>query len=150
MTIKKDNNILFQLYTRYPFLVFFFILISNVSSAQIRDSSEIILKNVMIENKVQPEVYKSTIPSQILSGRLLQQLSTTSISDAARYFSGVLIKDYGGVGGLKTISVRSLGASNTGILYDGLPVSNTQTGQIDFEIIMPICKSLKSWQFIIK
>ncbi|MEO6820077.1 MAG: TonB-dependent receptor plug domain-containing protein [Ginsengibacter sp.] len=76
-------------------------------------------------------MFKSTVPTQILSGPILQQLSTNSIADAARYFSGVLIKDYGGVGGLKTISVRSLGASNTGIVYDGLPVSNMQTGQID-------------------
>ena len=101
------------------------------SSAQVKDSGVIKLKDVIIENKVQPEVFKSTISTQILSGPILQQLSTNSIADAARYFSGVLIKDYGGVGGLKTISVRSLGASNTGIVYDGLPVSNTQTGQID-------------------
>lgn len=105
--------------------------ITNFSSAQVKDSGVVILKDVIIENKVQPEVFKSTIPTQILSGPIFKQLSTTSIADAARYFSGVLIKDYGGVGGLKTISVRSLGATNTGILYDGLPVTNTQTGQID-------------------
>ncbi|MEO6950077.1 MAG: Plug domain-containing protein, partial [Ginsengibacter sp.] len=108
-----------------------FVLSAKNLSAQVKDSTAIILKDVIIENKVQPEVFKSPIPSQILSGQILKQLTTTSIADAARYFSGVLIKDYGGVGGLKTISVRSLGASNTGILYDGLPVSNMQTGQID-------------------
>lgn len=54
-----------------------------------------------------------------------------SVGDAARYFSGVLIKDYGGVGGLKTISVRSLGAGNTGVIYDGIPVTDIQTGQTD-------------------
>jgi hypothetical protein len=112
-------------------LAVFFVLSAKILSAQVKDSTVIILKDVIIENKVQPEVFKSPIPSQILSGQILKQLSTTSIADAARYFSGVLIKDYGGVGGLKTISVRSLGASNTGILYDGLPVSNMQTGQID-------------------
>ena len=45
--------------------------------------------------------------SQTLSGADLQALSTTSVADALKYFAGVQIKDYGGLGGLKTINVRS-------------------------------------------
>ncbi|MDY5387622.1 MAG: TonB-dependent receptor, partial [Muribaculaceae bacterium] len=47
--------------------------------------------------------------SQELSGVELQKLSSTSIADALKYFAGVQIKDYGGLGGLKTVNVRSLG-----------------------------------------
>ncbi|MBO4428083.1 MAG: TonB-dependent receptor plug domain-containing protein, partial [Bacteroidales bacterium] len=47
--------------------------------------------------------------SQTMSGADLQALSTTSVADALKYFAGVQIKDYGGLGGLKTINVRSLG-----------------------------------------
>lgn len=41
------------------------------------------------------------------------------------------MKDYGGAGGLKSVSVRSLGAAHTGVNYDGIPASDVQTGQID-------------------
>lgn len=48
-----------------------------------------------------------------------------------RYFSGVQIKDYGGVGGIKTINVRSMGTNHTAVNYDGLQLGNAQNGQID-------------------
>ena len=41
--------------------------------------------------------------------------SITSVADAIRYFSGVQLKDYGGVGGIKTINVRSLGSAHTAV-----------------------------------
>ncbi|MCQ2348727.1 MAG: hypothetical protein MJZ65_06030, partial [Paludibacteraceae bacterium] len=40
------------------------------------------------------------IPAQSLVGERLQELSAHSVADAMRYFSGVQIKDYGGVGGI--------------------------------------------------
>ena len=42
-------------------------------------------------------------PSQTLQGAMLQNLSTTSVADALKYFSGVQIKDYGGLGGLNKV-----------------------------------------------
>ncbi len=70
-------------------------------------------------------------PVQRLSGRALENLAATNVADAMRYFSGVQLKDYGGVGGVKTIDVRSMGSSQTGVFYDGLPLGNAQNGQID-------------------
>ena len=71
------------------------------------------------------------VPAQHLSGERLRSLSSFSVADAIRYFSGVQLKDYGGVGGLKTIDVRSMGTNHMGIFYDGLPLGNAQNGQID-------------------
>ena len=70
-------------------------------------------------------------PSQKLSGIALQQLSSQSISDALRCFSGVYIKDYGGIGGLKTVDIRSLGSQHTAIFYNGIKIYNAQNGQVD-------------------
>ncbi len=70
-------------------------------------------------------------PSQELSGTALQSLSTTSVADALKYFSGVQIKDYGGLGGLKTVNVRSLGAQHVGVYLDGIRITNAQNGQVD-------------------
>ena len=74
---------------------------------------------------------RSTAPLQILSSKKIEQLNVLQISDAVKYFSGVTIKDYGGIGGLKTVSVRSLGANHTAVSYDGITLTDCQTGQID-------------------
>ncbi len=70
-------------------------------------------------------------PSQTISGATLQNLSTTSVADALKYFSGVQIKDYGGLGGLKTVNVRSLGSQHVGVYLDGIRITNAQNGQVD-------------------
>ena len=70
-------------------------------------------------------------PSQTLRGDMLRSLSATSVADALKYFSGVQIKDYGGLGGLKTVNVRSLGSQHVGVYLDGIRITNAQNGQID-------------------
>lgn len=70
-------------------------------------------------------------PTQEIGQEDLQRLGIKSVADALRMFNGVSIKDYGGIGGLTTVSVRSLGAAHTAVAYDGVPVSNTQAGPVD-------------------
>ncbi len=41
------------------------------------------------------------------------------------------IKDYGGIGGLKTINIRSMGTRHVGVFFDGIQLGNAQNGQID-------------------
>lgn len=71
------------------------------------------------------------IPAQTLSGKELKRLNSNSVADALRYFSGVQVKDYGGVGGIKTVNIRSMGTNHTGVVYDGIELGNAQNGQID-------------------
>ena len=75
--------------------------------------------------------YRETIPAQTLGGKELERLNTLSVADAMRFFSGVQIKDYGGIGGLKTVNVRSLGTNHTAVLIDGIQIGNAQNGQVD-------------------
>ena len=79
------------------------------------------------------EVYgkRPIATSQTLRGADLQALSTTTVADALKYFAGVQIKDYGGLGGLKTINVRSLGAQHVGVYVDGIRITNAQNGTVD-------------------
>ncbi len=71
------------------------------------------------------------IPAQRLDGKQLEKLNSNSVADALRYFSGVQVKDYGGVGGIKTVNIRSMGTNHTGVVYDGVALGNAQNGQID-------------------
>ena len=53
------------------------------------------------------------------------------MADILRRFTGVQVKDYGGVGGLKTVNVRSLGSEHVGIFLDGIQIENAQNMQVD-------------------
>jgi len=75
--------------------------------------------------------YKEVIPAQKLSGEVLKSMNSFSVADAIRYFSGIQIKDYGGIGGLKTVDIRSMGTNHMGVFYDGIQLGNAQNGQID-------------------
>ena len=74
---------------------------------------------------------REVVPSQKMNGEMLEKLNTHSVADALRYFSGIQLKDYGGVGGIKTVNIRSMGTHHLGISYDGIQLGNAQNGQID-------------------
>ncbi|MBP5365707.1 MAG: TonB-dependent receptor plug domain-containing protein [Bacteroidales bacterium] len=74
---------------------------------------------------------RELVAPQRLSGQTLRQMNALSVADAVRYFAGVQIKDYGGVGGLKTVDVRSMGSNHLGVFYDGLQIGNAQNGTVD-------------------
>ena len=68
-------------------------------------------------------------PTDATSGEKLQR--SVNLADAIRDFSGIQLRDYGGVGGLKTVNVRSLGSAHTAIFLDGVPIDNAQNMQVD-------------------
>ena len=85
------------------------------------------LSEVVATAKEQKEI----ISAQKLSGQELDALNSFSVADAIRYFSGVQLKDYGGVGGFKTINIRSMGTNQVGVFYNGIQLGNAQNGQVD-------------------
>lgn len=84
-----------------------------------------------IEVRSQKSEITTTLPAQRLNGEKLEALSSHSVADALRYFSGVQIKDFGGVGGMKTIDIRSMGTHHLGVFYDGIEIGNAQNGTVD-------------------
>ena len=91
------------------------------------DSVQHVREVVVVSRPAMREV----VPSQKLNGELLERLNSHSVADALRYFSGIQLKDYGGVGGIKTVNIRSMGTHHLGISYDGVQLGNAQNGQID-------------------
>jgi outer membrane cobalamin receptor len=89
------------------------------------------LQEVEIRSSLPQSSFRTTAPLQTLSADKLEQIQALQLSDAVKHFAGVQVKDYGGIGGLKTVSIRSLGANYTGVAYDGITVADYQTGQID-------------------
>lgn len=88
------------------------------------------LKQVEILSSQLP-VVQSIVPTQQIRSTDFARYGALTVADAIRDFAGVNIKDYGGIGGLKTVSVRSLGANHLAVFYDGVELSDVQNGQID-------------------
>ena len=74
---------------------------------KIDTSKSLSLKEISVRSVRLSSRNTSPAPVQILRGAALEKLNGISVADAIRFFSGVQLKDYGGVGGLKTIDVST-------------------------------------------
>lgn len=89
------------------------------------------LPELQVSTNLPPsETYTST-PTQVLTAADLEKTSSTQLSDAVRQLSGITLKDFGGIGGIKTMSARGLGSQFSSLAIDGITVSDCQNGQID-------------------
>ena len=89
------------------------------------------LDNVTVVSQRERANVISSKPLQSLSREELTLLGLQNLADAVKKFAGAQVKDYGGIGGMKTVSVRNLGAHHTAVSYDDVTMSNIQAGQID-------------------
>ena len=105
---------------------FHFSYLTSIAQSKL-DSVQHVREIVVVSRPAMREV----VPSQKLNGEMLEKLNSHSVADALRYFSGIQLKDYGGVGGIKTVNIRSMGTHHLGISYDGIQLGNAQNGQID-------------------
>ena len=55
----------------------------------------------------------------------------TEVAEVLGRMTGTTLRDYGTAGGMKTLSVRSMGATHTGVIFDGLMVGDAESGQVD-------------------
>ena len=111
----------------------FFLLLCPLSmTAQTvtNDSTQTIEEVVVKGFRIPGNVLAST-PIQTLSHTDMERLGIHDMGDALKRFAGVQVKDYGGVGGMKTVNIRGLGAGHTGVTYDGVQVGDCQSGQVD-------------------
>ncbi len=84
----------------------------------------------VVSERVRKEV-TSTAPLFNLTNERMKTMGITDISDALHRLPGINIRDYGGAGGMKTVSVRGFGTTHTGVIYDGIVLSDCQSGKID-------------------
>jgi outer membrane cobalamin receptor len=89
------------------------------------------LSGVEIVEKAPPSAMRASVPVQQLDRAGIDRLGMEELSEAVTRFAGVTVQDYGGIGGLKTVSVRSLGSQHTAVSYDGITITDAQRGQVD-------------------
>ncbi len=72
------------------------------------------------------------VPTALIGRKRLRALGARQLSDALGSVPGVFIKNYGGLGGLQTISLRGGSAAQTLVLLDGMRLNASQNGLVDF------------------
>ena len=114
-------------------ILFIFIAALSALSVLANNEADTLYRRFQIEEVEVTARHREqpVISVQKLEGARLEGLNTQSVADAVRYFSGVQIKDYGGVGGLKTVDLRSMGTHHLGVFYDGIEIGNAQNGTVD-------------------
>ncbi len=111
-------------------------LMTNIAQGQavrndtITDRTHQLREVTVTESRRQHEV-RSTAPLRILDREQMLNLGVTDVADALHRMAGITLRDYGGAGGLKTVSVRGFSAKHTGVSYDGIMLSDCQSGEID-------------------
>ena len=110
----------------------FFILQFSILNAQTTDTlRRERLEEVEVSAQRAPSEMRTVAPTQVLDAERLEHTITLQLSDAIKQMAGVTLKDYGGVGGIKTVSARGLGSQFSALTIDGIPVDDSQNGQVD-------------------
>lgn len=89
------------------------------------------LTPIVITKDKRPSPTLSQAPVQVVDIKKMESSGALLLSDALKQMAGVTLRDYGGIGGMKTVSARGLGSQFSTLTIDGVAVNDAQNGQID-------------------
>lgn len=95
------------------------------------DTTTLQIDEVQIVDSRKHHTLTSTAPLHVMDHGEMLRMGVTDMADALHRLPGITLRDYGGAGGMKTVSVRGFGAKHTGVSYDGVMLSECQSGEID-------------------
>ena len=81
----------------------------NVVVQESGDQMQDTLRSAVVTASAKPSATVQSAPLQVMDKGDFSKLGIKELHEAVKTFSGVQIKDYGGIGGVKTVSVRSMG-----------------------------------------
>ncbi len=85
--------------------------------------------------EVRIELANDSIPlsgvSQQISAKKISLYASEDIGALTQKIAGITLKNYGGIGGMKTIAYRGISGANTAVILDGFALQNTMVGQLD-------------------
>ncbi len=128
--------------------LFLLTVLARVQSQGSLDSVRLAPSVIVYDNEAISDSLQHSASAGIgyhLSYKKIKAQNTASIDEVLRLIPAVHVKNYGGLGGLKTISVRGLGAQHSGLLINGNLISDQKSGQIDLSIV-PV-QSITSIEF---
>lgn len=70
-----------------------------------------------------------------LSRKEIEALQATDLGELLKKLPGINLNSYGGLGGLKSVSIRGLSSKHTSFVVDGFNQTHTQNGQVNLGLI---------------
>ncbi len=128
MELGIRNNIIIRAYAATAFATAVMPLCAQVNDRAERNDT---LRMVDVVSTRAERDITSSAPAYTLSNENFGSMGISNITDAMHRLPGVTLRDYGGAGGMKTVSVRGFGTQHTGVIYDGVALSDCQSGSID-------------------
>lgn len=86
-------------------------------------------------NSILPRVSRETQPLAVIGREEINAANAIDVSDAVGFAPGVFVKQYGGLGGLRTLSLRGTSAQQAVILVDGIRYRTSADGAFDLSNI---------------
>jgi outer membrane cobalamin receptor len=80
-------------------------------------------------------IARSIQPTTILSAEEIRSAGARQISDVLLLVPSLFVQNYGGLGGLKTVSLRGMNSAQTLITFNGLRLNSAQNGGVDISTI---------------
>jgi len=112
--------------------ILFFLLISSFDCFSQEKELEVEEMNVNFELL---QRYSVDSLHTYLSRSQIDALSPDDLGELLKKIPGANVKSFGGLGGLKTVSIRGLGSQHTNFVMDGFSLMNTQTGAVNLSQI---------------
>lgn len=129
MKAEKDNRLMRL--ACIVFLCVFSVHCYAQSDSIVHSSHRLQDVEVVAEESGYAQRYKSSVPVQMLDSASFLRMGIHDVTGALKHVAGITVRDYGGAGGMKTVSVRGMGSRHTAVLYDGVVQSDSQTGETD-------------------
>ena len=79
----------------------------------------------------------SEVPSSIdaISSREIERRNLQNVGDVVTALSGVTLKEYGGIGDIKSLSIRGSTSGQVLVMMDGQRLNTAQTGEVDLSTL---------------
>ena len=128
--LRTGGQMLLQSLPSRAFFIVILLGINLYASAQDTTRREQ-LEAVTVSSQRTPSTLRTATPTQVIEAEQIANEGALQLSDAVKHMAGVTLKDYGGIGGIKTVSSRGLGSQFSTLTIDGVAVDDAQNGQVD-------------------
>ena len=101
---------------RFSLLIFYFVLFLVDGRAAMYSVADTLysdpLQEVTVTGRTHSGKDRAASIHQMMDGSDLAGTQALLVADAAKFFAGAVVRDYGGLGGMKTLSLRGMGGGS--------------------------------------
>lgn len=118
-------------------LVFFIVSINLLLSSP-KDTLQVEMREVSVSaDRINSNNFVKYNLHSFISFAEIDKFQPRLLSEVINNYSGIFIKDYGGLGGLKTVSLRGMNTNQNIIMINGIKLNSSQNMIVDLSKISP-------------